>query len=579
MIRKFFSPPAFGTEDENFRAKFINWFAWAGVGLLSVGLIPYLISPGRSFIVAVLSVLIVVFLAALFLLRRGKVMASGWLIVSLSWLGIAFQTFTSNGVRSTFAIAFIAIGLLASIVINARTGSLLLFASVGVIALLAFGEVNGSITPVSQSPFTFGRNLGLIFFAIAILINLNATSLKDAVTRANQSEERLRTSNTSLLELNRTLEERIASRTAELEQANRRNERRARQFEAIAQVTKAATGGQSLTELLPVLVQVISDKFDYYHAGIFLLDDNREYAELRAANSAGGKKMLSRNHKLHIGQTGIVGYVVATGEPRIALDVGTDAVFFDNPDLPDTRSEMALPLKFSGVTIGALDIQSADQNAFTAEDIEVLSTLADQVATAIQNALYFETTQAMMGEAERMTGSYLRESWRSLVSQTNELGVVAHDATLKTTGASLDKSIFAKVSNPDQMAIEHGDRPSLALPIRLAGTVAGVMNINLSEDHAWETDEIDIAKAVAERLSLALEAATLLETTQKRAEIERLTSEISGKIGASTQFDSILRTAAEELSQALGGSDVLVQINAQAPQTLQETSQLSAEKK
>lgn len=147
MIRKFFSPPAFGTEDENFRAKFINWFAWAGVGLLSVGLIPYLISPGRSFIVAVLSVLIVVFLAALFLLRRGKVMASGWLIVSLSWLGIAFQTFTSNGVRSTFAIAFIAIGLLASIVINARTGSLLLFASVGVIALLAFGEVNGSITP------------------------------------------------------------------------------------------------------------------------------------------------------------------------------------------------------------------------------------------------------------------------------------------------------------------------------------------------------------------------------------------------------------------------------------------------
>ena len=113
-----------------------------------------------------------------------------------------------------------------------------------------------------------------------------------------------------------------------------------------------------------------------------------------------------------------------------------------------------------------------------------------------------------------------------------------------------------------QPVIQHGEKPKIVIPISIAGAVVGVMNVNPNEERVWEQDEIDIAKAVAERLSLALEAATLLETTQKRAEIERLTTDISGKIGATTQIDSILRTAAEELSRVLGGSDVLVQIQA-----------------
>ncbi|MCC6298544.1 MAG: GAF domain-containing protein [Anaerolineales bacterium] len=560
MIRKFLSPPVFENDEDNFRAKFINGFAWAGVALLTLGLIPYLISPGRSFIVFVLPILIVIFLVALYLLRRGNVLASSWLIVGLSWLGIAFQSFTSNGVRSSFVIAFIAIGLLASIVINSRTGGLILLASIGVIALLAFGEANGSIMPVTQPPFVYGRNLGLIFFAVFFLIYLSATSLRDAISRANKSEEGLQASNTSLRELNQTLEERVGIRTAELEQANRRNARRARQFEAIAQVTKAAAANQSLQDLLELLVRVIGEKFDYYHAGIFLLDDNREYAELRAANSDGGRRLLNRNHRLGVGQTGIVGIVAAAGEPRIAFDVGADAAFFNNPDLPDTHSEMALPLKAAGLIIGALDIQSTEHNAFSQDDIEVLSTLADQVATAIQSARYYETTQKLVEEAQRVSGSYLQDSWQSLKSQERLLGFVAVDSAVKPAERPIDTATYSKVAKSGQPTVENGETPRLVMPLMLAGNSVGILNINLNEDHVWESDEIDIAKAVAERLSLALEAATLLETTQKRAEIERLTSEITGKIGSTTQFDSILRTAAEELSQALGGSDVLVQI-------------------
>ena len=142
-------------------------------------------------------------------------------------------------------------------------------------------------------------------------------------------------------------------------------------------MARATATNQNLETLLPNLVELISKQFDFYHVGIFLLDENKEFAELRAANSEGGKRMLEHQHKLGIGQSGIVGLVSATGKPRIALDVGADAAFFNNPDLPNTRSEMALPLLVSDDIIGVLDAQSTTANAFREDDVEVLSTLAD----------------------------------------------------------------------------------------------------------------------------------------------------------------------------------------------------------
>ena len=219
--------------------------------------------------------------------------------------------------------------------------------------------------------------------------------------RVNKSEDELRTSNDKLQELNQSLEDRVTSRTADLEQANQRNEKRVKQFEAIAQVAHATTANESLETLLPRLVSLVSEQFGFYHTGIFLMDENRGYAVLSAANSTGGKQMLERGHKLQVGQSGIVGFVSATGTPRIALDVGSDAVYFDNPDLPNTRSEMALPLRILDEIIGVLDVQSTEENAFLEEDIDILSTLTDQVAIAIQNSRTYQTMQKLLQDAQK----------------------------------------------------------------------------------------------------------------------------------------------------------------------------------
>ena len=560
MIRSFLSPPHFEKQEDNFRAKFINGFGLILIVLFFVGMIPYLLQDVFNFTLVVLAALIGVMVLSLYLLRRGYLNQSGVIFVVLTWLGITLQAYTADGVKDVIIVGYVAVSLLASIIISWRSGSIVLLTSIGAIWALYLLELNGIIAPQLEETIGYARDLTIIFIAIATLVYFSTTSLREAIHRANLSEQALIASNKNLQDLNLTLEERVASRTMELESANQRNERRAKQFEAIARVTRATATNQNLETLLPMLAQVISEQFGFYHTGIFLIDENREYAVLTAANSTGGKQMLQRGHKLIVGQTGIVGVVSATGAPRIALDVGIDAAFFDNPDLPNTRSELALPLRTANEVIGVLDVQSIEENAFQQEDIEVLSTLAEQVAIAIQNARSFEITQELLQQAERTSGTYLQESWKSLQTQNTRTGYTASGNTVKPLNKPISSPQIEQAIACKETVAENGKKPVLAVPIHLRNEVVGVMDIQMPGEHDWDADEIDIAKAVAERLSLAIETSLLIETTQRRAEIERVTSEISGKISSTTQFESILRTAAEELSRVLGGSEVTVQL-------------------
>jgi len=565
MIKRLFSPPTFDSHEGNFRAKFINGFAWVVIAVLTAALIPNL-GPNAdensvTTIVVITSLIFVMFLA-LYLLRRGNLNASGLIVVLLGWLGLGIQAYTADGVRDVIIIAYISVGLLASIVINWRIGSFVILLSIGAIWTLAILEVNGFISPHFQEPIAFSRDLSLIFVVIAVLIYFSTTDLRDAIIRATKSEQSLLESNKALQELNQTLEERVKQRTTELNNANHFSSKRARQFEAISQVARAISSIQDLEALLPQITKVISEQFNVYHVGIFLLDNNREFAVLRAASSEGGKKMLAREHKLQVGQTGIVSFVTATGQPRVAVDVGTDAMYFDNPDLPNTHSEIALPLRFAGTIIGALDVQSTESNAFDLDDVEILTVLADQVATAISNTLTYEEARNTISKFQGSLSDKTLESWKVMHSRSLGLGFQLTGSTIKPLDTPLQGKHIKQALTQDKSVLlnEDGASSSLAIPIRLRGQVIGVMNLNTRNQRKLTNDDADIARAVTERLSLAIETATLLQSTQHRADIERVTTEISSKISSSTQFETILQTAAQELSRALGGSDVLVQI-------------------
>jgi len=133
--------------------------------------------------------------------------------------------------------------------------------------------------------------------------------------------------------------------------------------------------------------------------------------------------MLARGHRLRVGETGIVGYVTSTGNARVALDTGSDAVFFNNPDLPHTRSEMALPFKVGPVVIGALDVQSKEPNAFAEEDISILSILSEQVGIAIQNSRQYEETRRALAESETLSRQFVRQGWQDFTKARNLAGI------------------------------------------------------------------------------------------------------------------------------------------------------------
>lgn len=559
MIRRFFAPPIFDQEELNFRAKFINGFAWSVIALLGLAMLPHLLGNAKNLTIAVFSGLIVVMLIAIFVLKRGYVDASGMIIVVLGWLGVAIQAFTADGVKDVIVVAFIALGLLASIIINWRAGGVVILSGIVAIWALALLQVREVFTPSSQEPLAFARDLSLVFLAVAVLVYFSTKSMRDAMRRAASSEAELKISNENLRELNHSLEERVASRTAELTEANRRNERRAKQFQAIAQVARATISIQEEDTLLSRLAQVISEQFGFYHVGIFLLDEAHEYAVLRASNSPGGRKMLARHHKLKVGQAGIVGLVAGSGNPRIALNVETDLAYKDNPDLPDTRSEMALPLRVAEQIIGVLDVQSTEPNAFIPEDTEVLYTLADQIAIAIQNARSHEATHKMLQEAQRTSASYLKEAWRLLQAHEKQAGYLVSDNTVRPLDKIIPSPYVADSVAQNDAIVVSGDTSALAVPVRLRGEVVGIIDIRMPSGHEWDPDDVDIVKAVAERLSLSLETATLLETTQRRAEIERLTADISGKVSASIDLRNVLKTAVEELGHVLPGAEVMIQ--------------------
>jgi GAF domain-containing protein len=281
------------------------------------------------------------------------------------------------------------------------------------------------------------------------------------------------------------------------------------------------------------MVNTISHRFEYYHTGIYLLDEPKQVAMLRAASSEGGIRMLKAGHRIITGSPGIVGFVTDRGEARIALDEGPRPIKFDNPDLPATRSQLVLPLKVKELVIGALDIQSVQPNAFTEEDVSILTILADQAAIAIQNAKSAEQAMAALRNAEIASRQMSSNAWQGY-AKTREVRGYRYDGFKPEPLKEADNSSAAE--------------NAVTIPIRLRGQTIGRLKMNPPDNtRTWTEDEIAMAEATADRVALALEGARLLEDAQLKAARETFLSDLSAKLGTSFQLDSILRDTVQEL--------------------------------
>lgn len=572
MLKRFLAPPTFENDEEKTRiAGLLNAVLLFLLGtIIFIGPISILLSPATDRLVFAIQIFsglpfLVLFY---FLMKRGQVQAASvGLIAFITALLLLVSFLEAELVSATVMSSFIAIST-AALFLGPRSLSILVTVFLLGYLVIAIGRSLGWLEP--QIPHSTEAMNAYVTIAINLILGttalaLGSNSLRRAITQSRSASQSLNASNQKLLALQAELEERVArrteelaSRSEELEIVNIRIQRRASQFEALAQVTQSITSIRDLQELLPHIATVISDNFGFYHVGIFLIDDINEYAVLSATNSEGGKKMLDRKHRLRVGEQGIVGLVTVTGEPRIAMDVGADAVFFNNPELPNTHSEMALPLKSGESIIGALDVQSTAIEAFTEEDIQMLGLLASQVSLAIENARLFDETRSALTKAETISRQFTREAWGRLHTEQNLLGY-----KYNLTGASpREKLVELSESDNGQENGEQAENSRVVVPIALRGEIIGNLAVQ-SPTGTFSQDQIDIIEAVAERVALSAENARLFEEATRRAERERLVSDITGKIRSVTDPQSMIQTAMNELRKALGASRVEV-----VPQTI-----------
>jgi signal transduction histidine kinase/ActR/RegA family two-component response regulator len=387
--------------------------------------------------------------------------------------------------------------------------------------------------------------------------------LQDLAEAFNQMAARLRASRAELERWARELEDRVDERTQELAQASGRMERRAAQLQISAEVARAIASVREPGELLPEVTRLISQRFGWYHVGVFLLDEIREYAVLHAASSEEGQQLLARGHRLRVGETGIVGQATSTGQPRIALDVGEDAVFFDTPELQATRSEMALPLTVGDQIIGALDVQSTEPAAYDDEDVAMLSTLADQVAIAIQNARLFQQTEEALAEIKAIQRRYVRQEWSGVTDSQRDLAYEYRRSGIPALAEpwspeavrALTTGEIIKTTNGGDSDKAQGDdsvRAALAAPIKLRDQVIGVLDLQeVDELRHWTHDEVTLVRTISDQVALALENARLLEAEQSQRMAAEALREAAVVLSSTLEFDELVQRILDQIGQVI----------------------------
>lgn len=501
-----------------------------------IALIPALFStPNQTLILGYIASYLIL-LAVIFVPLPYPLRASIFLFLILA---IGVSGMLENGIHSNADVYLLTFVATSTLLLSPRAGTFALLISIATLTIGAIVILGGHYQILD--PKTNPGNLEDWISGIATQLLLSVivlAGLRRLRTGFLESRQNLTRVLTSLEQERATLEQRVAERTKELE-------KKADQLNAAAYIAQQAAEFKNLDVLLPNVVQLISQEFGFYHAGIFLVTEKGDYAILQAASSEGGKRMVERGHRLRVGAEGIVGFVAAERRPRIALDVGTDAVYFDNPDLPDTRSEIAIPLVAQHKLIGVLDVQSTEPQAFHQSDLDILQTLADQIAVAIENVRLITESQALIHELESISKESAWTSWQEQLRR---------------------KSLAYRYSPTGIQPLQAETAPkqeghTLVVPIQFRGTTIGKITLRRKPAQpAWSNDERQLANEIAVQAALALDNARLIQKTRESAWREQVVSSISNQIRETLDLETVLRTSARELQRAFDLQEAEVQL-------------------
>ena len=320
--------------------------------------------------------------------------------------------------------------------------------------------------------------------------------------------------------LQATLEEQVVERTKQLQATN--------------EVGRVASSILDPDELLQKVANLITERFGYYYAAIYLLDASGKWAELREATGSSGQVLKKNRHRLETAGNSMVAGCIRERMPRISQNAVEEEQRFANPLLPYTRSELALPLTVGDRVLGALNVQSTKPDDFDADAIDTMQSMASQVAVSLESAHLYQEAQQSITELRAIQKQYLLEGWTNIKSHNDELEY--------SIGDSVD-----------------ADKEVLESPISLRDQTLG--QITLKHSKEWSPEQKSLVDAVTAQAAIALENARLVSESRQVALRERTLAEINSKIWASSSTDAILQTVVKELGKRLGTSNATIELN------------------
>jgi GAF domain-containing protein len=486
--------------------------------------------------------------------KKAPYMARAWAFVGLLFL-IGATDFFDEGLNGSSQALLISSVFAASLLLKRRGSTLIIVLTILTMVIFAWAYSSGLLVDPNDT-----RSASITEWIPGILVVLLVsafiiTSLNYLIPQLVSALHRSRALTVELESSKITLEEQIRERTASLE--NRSN-----LLEATAQITREISSIQDIDRQLETAPQLIAEYLNSYHNSIFLLDESRSFAVLRASNSEIGKHLIREGYRHRVGDNSIIGQASSkAGFYLIADTVAETPIRYDNSDFLETRSEVALPLRAEGDTIGVLNIHSLHPNAFSQEDAIVLQLLADQISLALRNSILYQESQESLTSIQRAYAQTSSEAWQEYLQTVKVLSerydpqnvFVSEDRTKKTSQQALQKKEISLGGETDPGL--------LSIPLEERGQIIGVINAYKEpESGKWSQDEIELMKSLSDQLEVALESAQLYSATQRRAEQEQLIGEVTARMRETLDIETVLKTATRELRKSLDLAEVEIQL-------------------
>lgn len=477
--------------------------------------------------------------------RRGRVKLAAYIPASVVFLVMA-GSFLQVGIGHISTVGMAMVVVSAGILIGVEAATLFVVLSMVVYLLSGWAQQYGFIStvfPPSETVIIDAIGLGL---GLAVLVIFNWISGRE-MQRALRLERDL----TARLQVqSRELEYLVQQRTLSLQ-------RKATQLETTSTIAKLASEMADPQELMNRAIELIHSRFGYYHVSIFMLDETGNWGNLIASTGEVGHTLIEKHFRLAVGSVSMIGWVTANRSPRIAQDVNEDPFYFRLPTLPDTRSELTIPLIVGNRLLGALDIQSIESDAFTEDDIRTMEAIADELAIAIDSARLLRQTQQQLERFESSYRDLTRPSWRRIARSIE--GTVIQAGVLTPILPGEEKHRFDTIDQAAQRQelILSDDEREIAIPVQMRGEVVATIGARRTGDsERWSSEDVALLQAISRQIALALESARQYTEEHRRlAELE-VVNRVSQAVSQHLRLESLYRVVHAQIHQVLDETDL-----------------------